>query len=134
MLLLMLLLACTRPRPEPAPAPTSTLTSMPTPPPPSSGSTTTTGATERLELLEGAPQTFRAYRLTARDVLYAHVGQGANVSLCKVTIEKGGERIEVAIDRESSKPMAMKEALGLQVGLDSVDAYGKPPRAFVVVR
>ena len=55
-------------------------------------------------------------------------------SLCKVTIEKGSEQVEAAIDRDSSKPMAMKEALGLRVGLDSVDAYGKPARAFVVVR
>ena len=124
-----------RPAPE-RPSATATATSAPVASAASSASAAPTGVAPpasptTITVVEGTPQALPGGgTIAVAKVLYAHLKDDKNLSLCEVTITRNGKTQTQTIERQG--PIQFVMIAGLRVGIESADPYHQPSSATLV--
>lgn len=72
--------------------------------------------------------------LEVSKILYAHLKGDQNLSMAEVTVTYKDRTDSATLERGPDKPgLTYIEIAGVKVALEGVDAYSKPPSAFVVI-
>ncbi|MCC6874992.1 MAG: hypothetical protein IT378_11860, partial [Sandaracinaceae bacterium] len=77
---------------------------------------------------------YRDVELSVTGILYAHLEGSRNHARCLVTVRRGQEQAQIALEREWPGRPASTHALGLEIALDDVEAYGQPGQAILLIR
>ena len=92
-------------------------------------------SSQRLELVEGTPQTLTDGTVVAvKGIGYMHLAESKNLSSCTLVVRRGEAVTEVPLAREhgGDDPESSGSALGWDFTLEVADPYRKPSRAVIV--
>jgi hypothetical protein len=88
---------------------------------------------QQLELVEGVATVHNGVSWTVSNLGYAHMIGDDNLSNARVVATRDGESATADLGRVHSQPMDWVVVLDQHIALESVAAYSKPGKAFVVV-
>ncbi len=88
-----------------------------------------------VKIVEGTPTILPdGMELEVSKILYAHLPDSKNLSMAEVTVNYQDRYDKATLERGPDKPgLTFVEIAGVKVALESVDAYGTPPSASVVI-
>jgi hypothetical protein len=123
-----------------SPSTTASATASSSPAPKASGSASVASVgpadePKRFEVKEGvAVDIGNSATLVLKDVMEAHLAGSKNESIARLVLKRGGQSVEVALDRLYPGPPKWKKQLGVLLAIDFVDAYHQPATGAILVR
>jgi hypothetical protein len=113
-------------------APASTATPSAPSASPTASATAAPAASITITITEGKPETVMgSVTIAVGKILYAHLSDSQNLSLCEVTITRDGKTESKTLERRG--PITFTTIAGLEVGIESVDPYHQPSTATLVI-